>query len=114
MSLTHMVSQSQTKKKKGGAVSRQGSLLYWNKHQNSTMHIFLLPSLSPKGEAIFWGGDWRHAKHRVTETDSYAGKKVIASTGCPHLHGLFQTFFACIKSANALRGAKAHKGTNSG
>ena len=83
-------------------MSTQGSLAYSKQH-NGFPFFFSLP---PTGEAMFWGGGiWHHANDKVTETDSCLGKRVIASTGCPHLHGLFRTLFPGINSANTLRGA---------
>ena len=66
------------------------------------LFIFFL-SAPHRRNNFLGGGIWHHAKHKVTETDSYLGKKVIASTGCPHLHGLFRTLFPGINSANTLR-----------
>ena len=98
-----MTSESQTRKEKGVQYQHKGHSLTPKQHNG--FFFFLIPP--PTGEALFWGGGgvWHHAKHKVTETDSYPREKVIASTGCPHLHGLFRTLFLGIKSANTLRGA---------
>ena len=102
-----MTSQSQTRKKKGVQYQHKGHSLT----RKSTMDSFFFSLSPPHRRSNFLGGAvWHHAKHKVTETDSYPGKKVIASTGCPHLHGLFRTLFPGMKSANTLRGAgsRAH------
>ena len=63
------------KEEKGGAVSTQGSLAYSKEHNGFPFFLSFFFSFSPPQEKQFSGGGgvWHHAKHRVTETDSYPG-----------------------------------------
>ena len=99
-----MRSQSQTRKKKGVQCQHKGHSLTRNSVTDSPPPFFF--SLPPQEKQFSGAGAiWHQADHKVSETDSYLGKKVIASTGCPHLQGLFRTLFPGINSANTLRGA---------
>ena len=78
--------------------------------RNSTMDslslcFFSLSFSLPRQKHLSGGGVWHHANDIVTETDSYPGKRLIASTWCPHLHGLFWTLFPGINPTNTIRGA---------